>query len=180
MAIRRRRCNRSVAVGPPTHGYTSAVAAPPALSRRLPRWSWIPIVVLAASAACTTDEPERTQPAPNVTTFEVGRFDDLPHPRRSDPVGSRTDEAGVVSRSYRVVGTGPEAVMEFYAGALPARGWVTTQPVERLGPGTYRGVWSADGHELTVSSSSATTLGQDDAAIELESQYSLSLRLLPG
>ena len=157
------------------------MAAPSALSDPAPRLRWIALVILlAVPAGCGGDEPDRTQPAPNATTFELGRFDDLPHPPRSDPLGPRADAGGAVTRSYRVVGTAPERVIEFYVEALPARGWAATGPVERLGTGTYRGVWNADGQELTVSSSVAPTLGAGDAAVEVESQYSLSLRVSGG
>lgn len=134
---------------------------------------------LVGLGACSVDAPDGTQPAPNVTTFEVGRFDDLPLPPRSDPLGARTDAGGVVARSYRVTGTSPQLVLDFYVSELRDRGWVPGQPVEMIGSGTFRGTWTKDGNELTVSSTNAPTIGQDDGSAQVDSQYSLSLMLAP-
>lgn len=154
---------------------------PRSAPRRLPHTSGLALLLLLLGGlgACGVNASDRTQPAPNVSTFEVGTFDDLPRPPRSDPLGDRSDAGGVVTRSYRVTGTSPRQVLDFYVGELRGRGWAPGQPVEMIGSGTFRGTWTKDGNELTVSSTTAPTLGQDDGSAQVDSQYSLSLVLAP-
>ena len=130
-------------------------------------------------ASCSPSD-EGTQPAPAVTTFEQGDFDGLPLPPRSEPLGQRNEEDGVVSRSYAVRDTSPELVLEFYSQHLPASA-VVEQPHE-IGVGTLRGRWLLDGRELTVSATVEDTLeaierfGEDVGVI---TQLSLSLGPAP-
>ena len=131
------------------------------------------MILLATPTACTTHEPDETQPASNVTTFDAGP---PAAPSTQRPAASRTDAGGVVSRSYKVAGTGAGQVLQFNPDALAARRWIAARPVGAPSFGTYRGVWTGDRRVLTVSAPSAPTPGQDDAAVEAESQCSLSLR----
>ena len=118
------------------------------------------------------------QPAPGVTTFEQGRFDDLPLFFRSDPLGPRSEKDGVVTRSYTARGASPEQVLEFYRDALDYR-WEMVTPIEKLGVGTFRADWTNGQYRLRVSASRAAALDSpDDASNAAVSQYSLTLHPL--
>lgn len=149
-------------------------------ARRL-RSAVAPVAIAAALAAgCGPRDPDpATQPAPDVTTFEQGRFDDLPTFPRSEPLGPRTEEAGVISRSYRASGASPEQVLEYYRDTLNDR-WQMVTEIERLGAGTFRADWVSEDHRLRVSATGEELLQDDDdaAADRAVSQYSLNLRPL--
>ena len=81
------------------------------------------------------------------------------------------EKASVISQSYEVRNRPPERVLEFYEQEL--RDWTAVGSVEKIGVGTYRGVWTKANAELTVSATSGPTLSQSD---EVRAQYSLSLR----
>ncbi len=130
------------------------------------------LLVLVALAGCSDrEEREGAQPAPDVTTFEQGRFDDLPLAPRSDPVGLRSEKEGVVSRSYTAKGTTPEQVLRFYEQNL--QGWRQVEPVHQVGTSTYRGTWAEGEWLLEVSAGTAPTV---DDRPEVQAQYSLVLR----
>ena len=132
------------------------------------------LLFVAVIAGCTSDEPG-TQPTPPVSTFEAGQFDDLPLPPKSDPLGPRAEAQKTVTRSYRVPGMSPAGVLDFYTEELGKRGWTAAEPVEQPGSVTYRRTWTSAAFRLIVSSSPAPTLGTDDAAAQVETQFSLSL-----
>lgn len=127
--------------------------------------------------SCGADEAQpATQPAPDVTTFEPGRFDDLPLHPRSDPVGERTESDGVSSRSFSVRGTTPREVLEFYERVLPERGWTAVGTVEETGPSAYQGDWSAEEWTLRVSANDASGLDDgNDTSSSVITQYSFVL-----
>ncbi len=136
------------------------------------------LLALAASGCGSADTPPAAQPAPEVTTFEQGRFDDLPVFFRSDPLGPRSEKEGVVTRSYEASGASPEQVLEFYRDALAYR-WRMVTPIERLGPGTFRADWEDGQYRLRVSATQAPALDpSDDGAHPVLTQYSLTLRRL--
>ncbi len=136
-------------------------------------------LALVFAACAPRGEEPATQPAPDVTTFEQGVFDDLPQFPRSDPVGPRTEKDGVVARSYRARGTSPDQVLEFYREALD--GWNMVTPIERLGVGTVRAEWIRKDYRLLVSATRERTLdAPDDAANPVVSQYSLTLHPITG
>lgn len=139
----------------------------------------VALLVVVAAGACRAEEPEpATQPAPDVTTFEPGKFDDLPLFPRSDPLGPRTDEDGVVARSYRAVGTTAREVVEYYRSTL-ATDWTLASAPEQLGPRTYRADWVTDEYRLRVSATEGETLESGDTPSAEEAvQYSLTLRQL--
>lgn len=122
------------------------------------------------------EEPPAAQPVPGVTTFEPGRFDDLPQYPRSEPLGPRSEEKGVVSRSFKVRGASPEQVLNFYVDALEEP-WRLVTEVEKLGAGTFRADWTAEEYRLRVSATREPELdSQDDASETFATQYSLTLR----
>lgn len=133
-------------------------------------------VVLAVTAAgCAGErEPPAAQPAPDVTTFVPGRFDDLPLFPRSEPLGPRTEKDGVVARSYLAKGTTPEDVLTYYRTTLEGR-WRLLNPIEKLGVRTFRADWVSDDYRLRVSATDGPTLELDDASKNVTVQYSLTL-----
>lgn len=143
------------------------------------RWSTIALVVataMLAGAACGGDGEERegTQPAPDVTTFEQGRFDDLPVFPRSDPFGPRSEKDGVVARTYRATGADPGQIIDFYARELAGQGWRMAEPVFRSDAET-RGDWVVDDYRLEVSATRVDD-DRDPAPANAVAQYSLVLR----
>lgn len=131
------------------------------------------LAAVLALGGCSDREEQRegTQPAPAVTTFEQGRFDDLPLAPRSDPVGPRSEKEGVVTRSFSAKGTTPEQVLRFYEQNLT--GWRQLEPVHEVGTSSYRATWAQGEWLLEVSSGRAPAL---DAPLEAQVQYSLVLR----
>ncbi|MFP5327138.1 MAG: hypothetical protein ACLGHT_06630 [Acidimicrobiia bacterium] len=135
--------------------------------------------LVAISSSCGRAGPdEGAQPAPAVTTFEQGRFDDIPLFPRSEPVGPRSEKDGVVARSYKALGASPEQVLDFYRDGLPSQ-WRMVTPLERLGVDTYRADWEDGQYRLRVSATLEPLLrGPNEASNAAVSQYSLSLHPL--
>lgn len=139
------------------------------------------LLLSVALASCGEDEPggPDAQPTPDQTVFGPGLFDQLPHPGGSEPVGPKTQEQGVVARSYKLDNAVPSEVMDFYEDAL-ADDWRLIDPVEQIGPAenpTYRGQWRRGEWVLIVTASAAPTL-KGTAPGETRDptvQYSLSL-----
>ncbi len=118
------------------------------------------------------------QPAPDVTTFEQGRFDDLPQFPRSEPVSARAEERGVIARSYKATGASPQQVMDFYRQALGDR-WRMVSGIEKLGVGTLRADWVDEDYRLRVSATTESGLdSRNDASETFVTQYSLTLNPL--
>lgn len=146
--------------------------------RRL-RLAALACLVAISSTSCTRAGPdEGTQPAPPVSTFEQGRFDDIPLFPRSEPVGPRSEKDGVVARSYKALGASPEQVLEFYRDMLPSR-WRMVTPLEKLGVDTFRADWTDAEYRLRVTATLEPLLrGPNEASNAAVSQYSLSLHPL--
>lgn len=143
-----------------------------------PRAALLGVAMLAPSLlGCGGDSaPPEAQPAPDVTTFEAGRFDDLPLHPRSDPVGPRTETDGVITRSFTTRGATAGEVVAFYADVLPDRGWTAVDAVEETGPNARQGDWSTDGWSLRVSATDAEGLDfGGESSTEVTTQYSLVL-----
>jgi hypothetical protein len=142
--------------------------------RLAPETVFLPRVALAllALTGCgdAGQEREGTQPAPAVTTFEQGLFEDLPLFPRSDPIGPRSEKDGVVARSYTARGTTPERLVRYYEDNLT--GWRQVEPSRRFGTSSYRAKWARDDWFLEVSSGASPAL--DDAG-DAQVQYSVVL-----
>ena len=155
---------------------TTAPSPLPHIRRGLVVATGLLAVVLAACGSREADPA--TQPAPGVTTFEDGRFDNLPQYPRSEPQGPRTEKGGVVARSYKVPGASPEQVLDFYRDALQER-WSMVSPVEKLGVGTFRADWVGEDYRLRVTATQeGDVLSQDDPSRTVVAQYSLTLHPL--
>lgn len=128
---------------------------------------------------CRQGDPDPVaQPAPDVTTFEQGRFDDLPQFPRSEPVSARAEERGVIARSYKATGASPQQVMEFYREAL-GDPWSMVSGIEKLGVGTLRADWVGEDYRLRVSATTESGLdSRNDASETFVTQYSLTLNPL--
>lgn len=136
--------------------------------RRRPRA--VLALALVLFAACSSEGREGTQPAPGVTTFEQGRFDDLPTFPRSTPLGPRSEKQGVVARSFRATGATPAQVLGYYERALDD--WIVLDSPHRVGTSDYRGTWATDDYTLLISSAPAPGV---DQRYETVTQYSLTL-----
>lgn len=133
-------------------------------------------VAVGLLAGCgEREERAGTQPAPDVTTFEQGLFDDLPLFPRSEPAGPRREENGVVARSYRARGATPEAVLEHYRDVLDEQRWSLVGSIEQIGVGTYRAEWVSGEHRLRVSATRAPGFDPQAPSDQVEVQYSLTL-----
>lgn len=130
------------------------------------------LLVGSLGTACGEgDGGEGTQPAPDVTTFEQGRFDDLPLPAEAEPVGRRSEKEGIVTRSYQVQDLLPVDIIDFYEEALEGQGW-TLVGIEDFSQGT-RGDWAIEGYTLRVSANEAP--GLDAPGSQPGTQLSLVL-----
>lgn len=133
---------------------------------------------LVLSSCAAGDSDPEAQPAPGVTTFQEGRFGDIPQFPRSAPLGPRHEEDGVVARSYKAPGASPDQVLDFYRNALKER-WKMVTTVEKLGEGTLRADWVDDDSLLRVSATRESLLDSgDDASKTAVAQYSLTLHPL--
>jgi hypothetical protein len=132
------------------------------------------LCVMVLSACGSADEREGTQPAPGVTTFEQGRFDDLPLLPDSDPLGPRHEQDGIVTRSYRTTGVTPEGVIDFYDRELSAAGWRMVEPEFREDTES-RADWVVDEWRLEVSATQIDDR-QNASSDRFTVQYSLVLR----
>ena len=144
----------------------------------------VALLVLAtvALAACNagSTEPGRISEADSEAVGEGapfgGDFADVPLHPRSDPIGTRTEEAGTVTRSYEVRGASPDLVLDFYARTLPSRGWEVVEEPHESGTSTVVGKWLRDGKTLRITANAAPSLGGDTTPTEsVASQYSLLL-----
>ncbi len=141
----------------------------------LPATALLAVVLIG----CRPGDPDPVaQPAPDVTTFEQGRFDDLPQFPRSQPLSERAEERGVIARSYKATGASPQQVMEFYRDALGQR-WTMVTGIEKLGVGTLRADWVGEKYRLRVSATTESELDSpNDASETVVTQYSLTLHPL--
>ena len=149
--------------------------------RRVMPVNLLAVAVIALAGSGCTPSDDGTQPRPDVTTFEEGRFDNIPLLPRSEELSPPNEEGGNVARSYVVRNTAPEDVLGFYETEL-AEFEVIEEPAS-IGADTFRGRWRLDGERvLTVSATLASSLGDvpDIPDSEQTTQYSLSLSPAPG
>jgi hypothetical protein len=138
------------------------------------RWAIAATVLIAVAFAGCSHSNAATQPAPNVTTFQRGVFDELPLPPRATPIGSRSDHGSVVTRSYKVPGTTPSDVLEFYRRTLTD--WQMIEKPHPVGTSTVRGTWTKGPNRLEIAAYAATTVGTGAPSGGVDSQLSLVLR----
>ena len=137
------------------------------------------IALLAAvSVACGSDptDTNETQPAPDVTTFEEGAFEQLPLYPDSEPIGARSEKDGVVTRSYKVQNVTVDMILAFYAERLEAAGWERAEPALRENTES-RADWVNDQHRLEISAQDIRG-PEDPPSDQHVVQYSLVLHPL--
>lgn len=135
----------------------------------------VALVLVTGACGGGQDAPSsEAQPTPNATTFELGRFDDLPLFPRSDPLGPRNEEAGVVARSFMATGATPEQILDYYRRSL-SDDWILLREPEKLGAGTYRADWANGDWRLRLSATREPSLELDNASREVTVQYSMTL-----
>ena len=146
-------------------------------SRRSLHMAMAAAMTSAVLLGCGGDgDPLETQPAPDVSTFEAGRFDDLPLHPRSDAIGTRSEEDGVITQSYGTRGATTREVLAFYEDVLPDRGWTQVGQVEETGTAAHQGDWSSEGWSLRVSATDGSQLEfGGESSNEVLTQYSLVL-----
>ncbi|MGH9039790.1 MAG: hypothetical protein ACRDZ3_06130 [Acidimicrobiia bacterium] len=119
------------------------------------------------------------QPAPGVSTFEQGLFDEIPRYQPSEPLGPRSEETDVVAQSFRARDVKPVELLAFYQARLEPR-WERLEEPRRIGVGnTWQGAWGLDRWRLTISATEAPALeeatGPAAAQATFHTQYNLSL-----
>jgi hypothetical protein len=139
--------------------------------RRRARAAAVAVAALGLLAACGDDTsggddlPE-AQPAPDVSTFTEGGFDDLPIPPRGDPIGERSEKDDVVAQSFGVRDLPPVAVLEFYDEVLTDWEKLDVEDVGTAGRADYR----RDGRALRVTAQPAPAVGDGDPITQLSLQ----------
>lgn len=119
------------------------------------------------------DQVEETRTVGEGAEFG-GRFEELPLVPRSEPIGSRSERDGFVTRSYAAEGASPARIMAFYESSLPALGWEVLVAPEPSGTSTIQAEWSSDELLLRITANEAAALGGDQNPTEaVTSQYSL-------
>ncbi len=135
-------------------------------------WALSVVLVLLVPIACSNDNGSTVgdaQPAPGVSTFKPGGFDDLPRYRGSRDAGTRSEDGNVVSQSFFVDGADPELIIEFYRSELS--GWEFAGEHDEGDALTAEFTEPGDGgRRLEVSATSV-----DNAPDDTTAQYSLVL-----
>jgi hypothetical protein len=140
----------------------------PTGTRRPAAFALLAVAVLLV-AGCRTGGPGDAQPAPEVSGFRQGGFDELPRYRGSEELGVVSEDGDVVTQSFSAEGTSPELVLDFYRKEL--EGW-TSLGREDVGDALREDFRDGDGNRLEVS---ATTLSQGGSDLQPTVQYSLVL-----
>ena len=142
------------------------------MSRPRPRPSYALGAVVAAlllvSCGNGSKQPQ-AQPAPEVTVFRGGAFDQLPRYPRSDQLNQPVETDNVVTQSFSVPNATPKQVLDFYHDHLP--GWNQMGAVQASGTDSYQGAWVKGDRELRVTATKAPTLSKGQPVV----QYSLEL-----
>ncbi len=143
--------------------------------------SLVPLMLLGGLVGCGDetngggDQPE-AQPAPDVSVFAEGEFDGLPIPPRADPVGRRSEDNDVVTRSFSVRNTTVREVLQFYERELD--GW-TRVGEEDVGTAVHAD-YERDGRGLRVTVQSASDLSDEVPGLQLSLQLGPPERVFVG
>ena len=135
------------------------------------------MTLVAFTVGCGSDVPDRSaQPAPDVTTFEDGAFEQLPLYPDSEPIGAQSEKDGVVTRSYKVKDVTVDMIIAFYEERLQAAGWERAEPVLRENTQS-RADFVNDDHRLELSAQDIRG-PEDPPSDQHVVQYSLVLHPL--
>ena len=127
-------------------------------------------VAIGLTAAGCSDAHGDAQPAPGISSFAPGNFDQLPHYRGSAAAGARSEKDGVVTRSYLVEHTSPALILDFYEQEMT--GWHALGKVREGPDALHEDFRRDDGSRLRVS---AETLSRGGTDMAPSVQYSLEL-----
>lgn len=138
------------------------------------------VMVVAAcgdggSAGSPVARRDRTTVATTTRPPFTGDLADLPRPDGSRPVGDGSARGRYATQSYEVDGMTPEAILDFFAEALPERGWTEAEAPRRNGTAAFEGGWVQADHHLRVTAVEAGGLGDADGSTP-PTQFSLELR----
>lgn len=127
------------------------------------------VALAVVAVGCGTGPSRPAQPAPSVTAFTGGAFDQLPRYPRTDPIGPRNDSGAISQQSFTATGTTPEQVLNWYADHL--RTWTVVEAPHKTGAADVAGEWAMGDRRLQVTAGPAPTVGSETTV-----QYSLLLQ----
>ena len=138
-------------------------------------------LLIGSMSACGDSDSDgpAAQPAPDVTTFGQGDFDEIPLPPLADVAGERSVRSGVVVQSYFVRNRTPEQVVRFYETYFEGEGISAIASPEPFGNEGWRGSWLVGDRELLVSALPAPTAG-GEAVEHADVVTQMSLELSPA
>ncbi len=122
------------------------------------------LAVVAVGCGSGTSRP--AQPAPSVTAFTGGAFDQLPRYPRTEPIGTRNDSGAISEQSFTATGATPEQVLNWYGDHLSA--WTVVDAPHKTGAADFAGEWTMGDRRLRVTAGPAPTIGSETTV-----QYSL-------
>ena len=147
--------------------------------RRIPLSTLLVAVALSAGTACSaTGGFADDQPSSQGSHLEAGELAALPLPGGTAPFGAPTQQDGTVTRSFKVTALAPADVLQFYAEALPDRGWAVSAPPAERGD-VWRGQWARNDRLLQVTAEPDVDDGTDTGDGAPTSQLDLELRADP-
>lgn len=113
--------------------------------------------VAALAMGCGSGGHPRAQPAPGVTAFTGGAFDQIPLFPRSEPLGARNNTTTISQQSFQATGADAEQVVDWYRDHL--NGWTVIQAPHGTGATDFAGEWEKGDRRLRVTAGPAPTLG---------------------
>jgi hypothetical protein len=120
-----------------------------------------------ATAGCTgSADTHAAEPASPDGSFVAGNFADIPVPDGAQPLTDPTVDGRTTTQSFKVVGSGVEEVLGYYAGRLPQAGWALQNPPAAVGATDWRSRWVHGDETLEVSVSLYN--GSDSVTTQLD------------
>ena len=116
--------------------------------------------MVMALAGCSSGEDEAV-PSPGGTMFAEGDLSEVPLPTGAIPIGPRSEDEGVVSRSYGVENLPPNEIAVRMDTDLRAAGWEELLAFEESGRQVYRGEYAKDERRLEVALSPGAGLSEE-------------------
>ena len=156
-------------------------ATSPSLVTRPVRLWWFALLALVVGvvAGCSDGGDDEAVPAPGPAQFADGDLSEIPLPTGATAIGPRSEDEGVVSRSYGVENLPPNELAEQMDVDLLAAGWEELLAFEESGQQVFRGEYAKDERRLEVAISPGAGLSDQGPQLEGEevegSQISLVL-----
>lgn len=134
--------------------------------------------VLIFGTACTSTGGFAAD-EPNPQGLEAGELAALPLPPGTAPFGPPSQKDGTVTQSFKATGLQPGDVAQFYAEALPNRGWATSTWPAESGDHRWQGQWTRNERLLQITSEPDVDDGAGDGNGAAASQFDLVLSAAP-